>query len=109
MLLKLEQTQNHTLLYLAIITREDFRDYANICFREFGDRVKHWITFNEPWSFSINGYASGILAPGRCSAWQNSGCSMGDSGREPYIVAHNQLLAHAAAVQVYRGKYKVQI
>jgi hypothetical protein len=34
---------------------------------------------------------------------------MGDSGREPYIVAHNQLLAHAAAVQVYRGKYQVQI
>ena len=81
MLLKLEQTKNHTLLYLAIITREDFRDYANICFREFGDRVKHWITFNEPWSFSINGYASGILAPGRCSTWENSGWAgalMGD-------------------------------
>ncbi|XP_066369553.1 beta-glucosidase 24-like isoform X1 [Miscanthus floridulus] len=92
--------------FLSQLIVEDFCDYANICFREFGDRVKHWITFNEPWSFSINGYASGILAPGRCSAWENSGCSMGDSGREPYIVAHNQLLAHAAAVQVYRGKYK---
>nr|CAB3467938.1 unnamed protein product [Digitaria exilis] len=39
---------------------EDFRDYANICFREFGDRVKNWITFNEPWSFSTGGYASGV-------------------------------------------------
>ncbi|KAG0514151.1 hypothetical protein BDA96_10G165600 [Sorghum bicolor] len=92
--------------FLSQLIVEDFRDYANICFREFGDRVKHWITFNEPWSFSINGYASGILAPGRCSAWENSGCSTGDSGREPYIVAHNQLLAHAAAVQVYKGKYQ---
>ncbi|CAN6214124.1 unnamed protein product [Urochloa humidicola] len=87
---------------------EDFRDYANICFGEFGDRVKNWITFNEPWSFSIGGYGSGILAPGRCSPWENSGCSMGDSGREPYIVAHNQLLAHAAAVQVYRDKYQAK-
>ncbi|PUZ61127.1 hypothetical protein GQ55_4G248900 [Panicum hallii var. hallii] len=85
---------------------EDFRDYANICFREFGDRVKNWITFNEPWSFSVGGYSSGILAPGRCSSWENSGCSIGDSGKEPYIVAHNQLLAHAAAVQVYRDKYQ---
>ncbi|OEL32861.1 Beta-glucosidase 24, partial [Dichanthelium oligosanthes] len=85
---------------------EDFRDYANICFREFGDRVRNWITFNEPWSFSIGGYVTGILAPGRCSSWENSGCSIGDSGREPYIVAHNQLLAHAAAVQVYRDKYQ---
>ncbi|KAF8657496.1 hypothetical protein HU200_060058 [Digitaria exilis] len=85
---------------------EDFGDYANICFREFGDRVKNWITFNEPWSFSTGGYASGTLAPGRCSSWENSGCSMGDSGREPYIVAHNQLLAHAAAVQVYRDRYQ---
>jgi beta-glucosidase len=34
---------------------------------------------------------------------------MGDSGREPYTVSHNQLLAHAAAVQVYRDKYQVQI
>ncbi|CAL5043024.1 unnamed protein product [Urochloa decumbens] len=87
---------------------EDFRNYANICFREFGHRVKNWVTFNEPWSFSIGGYGSGILAPGRCSPWENSGCSMGDSGREPYIVAHNQLLAHAAAVQVYRDRYQTK-
>jgi len=98
---------NHVLICGVIITREDFRDYANTCFREFGDRVKNWVTFNEPWSFSVGGYASGILAPGRCSSWKNSGCSIGDSGKEPYIVAHNQLLAHAAAVQVYRDKYQV--
>ncbi|GJN28909.1 hypothetical protein PR202_gb17083 [Eleusine coracana subsp. coracana] len=75
---------------------------------EFGDRVKNWITFNEPWSFSIGGYSSGFLAPGRCSSRENSGCTMGDSGREPYIVAHNQLLAHAAAVQEYKDRYQDQ-
>ncbi|XP_065048870.1 beta-glucosidase 24-like isoform X2 [Musa acuminata AAA Group] len=84
----------------------DFRDYAEICFREFGDRVKHWITFNEPWSYSAGGYAMGILAPGRCSLWEEPGCGAGNSGREPYVVAHHQLLAHAAAVAVYRRKYQ---
>lgn len=48
----------------------------------------------------FNGYPGGILAPGRCFAWENSRYSMGDSGREPYMVVHNQLLAHAAAVQL---------
>ena len=26
--------------------RDDFRDYAELCFKEFGDRVKHWITLS---------------------------------------------------------------
>ncbi|MCI44163.1 linamarase, partial [Trifolium medium] len=31
----------------------------------------------------------------------------GDSGREPYLTAHNQLLAHAAAARLYKTKYQV--
>uniref|UniRef100_A0A0E0LET5 Beta-glucosidase n=1 Tax=Oryza punctata TaxID=4537 RepID=A0A0E0LET5_ORYPU len=46
---------------------EDFVQYAFTCFKEFGDRVKHWITFNEPYNFAIDGYDLGIQAPGRCS------------------------------------------
>ncbi|KAK7314795.1 hypothetical protein VNO77_33323 [Canavalia gladiata] len=84
----------------------DFRDYAELCFKEFGDRVKHWITLNEPWAYIKQGYAEGISAPGRCSPWQNMNCTGGDSATEPYIVAHNQLLAHAAAVSIYRTKYQ---
>lgn len=87
--------------------REDFRDYAELCFEEFGDRVKNWITLNEPRSISKNGYANGRFAPGRCSAWLNMNCTGGDSGTEPYLVAHHQLLAHAAAVQAYKIKYQV--
>lgn len=69
--------------------------------------MKHWITFNEPWALSVAGYAMGVLAPGRCSPWEMGKCSAGDSAREPYIVSHHQLLAHAAAVKLYKKKYKV--
>ncbi|XP_037474828.1 beta-glucosidase 12-like isoform X2 [Triticum dicoccoides] len=84
----------------------DYKDFAEVCFREFGDRVKHWITLNEPWSFSVSGYAGGVAAPGRCSPWEEANCSTGDSGREPYIVSHHQILAHAEAVRLYKQKYK---
>ncbi|KAJ4753102.1 beta glucosidase 12 [Rhynchospora pubera] len=92
--------------FLSSRVVEDFRDYAEVCFQEFGDRVKNWITFNEPWSYSVGGYGSGILAPGRCSPWVDTNCLGGDSAKEPYIVAHNQLLAHAATVAIYRKKFQ---
>ncbi|KAF8011796.1 hypothetical protein BT93_I0056 [Corymbia citriodora subsp. variegata] len=85
---------------------DDFRDYVDVCFKEFGDRVKHWITLNEPWSLCYFGYTIGTEAPGRCSAWQMLNCTGGDSGTEPYIVAHHQILAHAAAVKLYKEKYQ---
>ena len=44
---------------------ERFRDYAAICADAFGDRVKNWIVFNEPWIFTVFGYLMGIHAPGR--------------------------------------------
>ncbi|TVU15612.1 hypothetical protein EJB05_39142, partial [Eragrostis curvula] len=84
----------------------DYKDYAEVCFREFGDRVKYWITFNEPWSFCAAGYASGTYAPGRCSPWEQGKCKAGDSGREPYTVCHHQLLAHAETVRLYKKKYQ---
>ncbi|XP_077254147.1 beta-glucosidase 12-like [Tasmannia lanceolata] len=85
---------------------QDFSDFANICFNEFGDRVKYWITFNEPWTYSNMGYAMGVFAPGRCSKYEAGKCAVGDSGTEPYIVTHHILLAHAATVKLYRMRYQ---
>ncbi|CAL9026419.1 unnamed protein product [Prunus brigantina] len=85
---------------------DDYLAFAKLCFENFGDRVKHWITLNEPYTFSHHGYAVGCHAPGRCSAWQKLNCTGGDSGTEPYLVAHHQLLAHAAAVKLYKDEYQ---
>ncbi|CAI6011734.1 unnamed protein product [Closterium sp. NIES-65] len=47
------------------------------------------------------------MAPGRCS--NRSSCEQGDSSTEPYIVSHHIMLAHAAAVAVYRRRYSSQL
>ncbi|KAK2997005.1 hypothetical protein RJ639_019447, partial [Escallonia herrerae] len=84
----------------------DFQYYAEVCFKHFGDRVKNWITLNEPWTYAVYGYDTGYMSPGRCSSWNNANCTGGDSGTEPYLATHNLLLSHANAVEVYRKKYK---
>ncbi|KAK3040264.1 hypothetical protein RJ639_028179 [Escallonia herrerae] len=71
---------------------EDFKQYAFTCFEAFGDRVKHWITFNEPHGMAMQGYDLGIQAPGRCSILGHVVCKAGKSSVEPYIVAHNVLI-----------------
>ncbi|KAM2960933.1 hypothetical protein FF1_030566 [Malus domestica] len=85
---------------------DHFKDYAELCYKEFGDRVKHWFTENEPYTFSYMGYAVGTQVPGRCSSWQNLNCTGGDSAIEPYLVAHHLLLAHGAAVELYKNRYQ---
>ncbi|RDX74445.1 Beta-glucosidase 40 [Mucuna pruriens] len=89
-------TLYHWDLPQALEDKKDFATYAETCFQKFGDRVKHWITFNEPHTFATQGYDVGLQAPGRS----------GNSSTEPYIVAHNVLLSHAAVADIYRKKYK---
>ncbi|CAN6925077.1 unnamed protein product [Brassica oleracea] len=87
---------------------DDFRDFADLCFEEYGDKVKHWFTINQLYSVPTRGYGLGSDAPGRCSPKVDSTCYAGNSSTEPYIAAHNQLLAHATVVDLYRTKYKHQ-
>lgn len=103
-----DKTSNGGWLNPEIINH--FNDYADFCFKTFGDKVKHWLTFNEISTFSWIGYGSGVHAPGRCSPdfgnWCESVGGGGNSSTEPYIVAHHVLIAHGLAVQTYRTKYQ---
>ncbi|XP_073155956.1 oleuropein beta-glucosidase-like [Henckelia pumila] len=86
---------------------KDFVEFAELCFWEFGDRVKHWFTINEPWSYVYQGYVLGNFPPGHGGA--NSTISMAkynDASTEPYKVAHHLILAHAYVVDVYRRNFK---
>ncbi|KAF9623054.1 hypothetical protein IFM89_036190 [Coptis chinensis] len=85
---------------------EDFTAYADVCFKEYGDRVKSWMTFNEPNIQTVTGNDIGLSPPGRCSYPFGVNCTIGDSTTEPYLGAHNILLSHAAAVHLYRTKYQ---
>jgi beta-glucosidase len=67
-----------------------FTDYAEIVFKQLGDRVPLWATINEPWVAAVHGYGNGNMAPG----YQDFKTSM--------QAAHHLLVAHANAVQVFR-------
>ncbi|KAG8710931.1 hypothetical protein FRC08_016542 [Ceratobasidium sp. 394] len=67
---------------------QDYVRYAKVCFESFGDRVKHWLTVNEPWCVAILGYGRGVFAPGRSSNRAIS--EEGDSRTEPWIAGHNK-------------------
>ncbi|KAJ3679409.1 hypothetical protein LUZ60_017420 [Juncus effusus] len=84
---------------------EDFGKYAYTCFELFGDRVKHWITMNEPHGMAIEGYDTGLQAPGRCSILSHLFCKEGKSDTEPYVVAHHLLLSHANAYHIYKHHF----
>nr|AES93119.1 putative strictosidine beta-D-glucosidase [Camptotheca acuminata] len=100
----------------------DYVDFAELCFWEFGDRVKNWATCNEPWTYTVSGYVLGNFPPGRgpssretmrslpalCrrSILHTHICTDGNPATEPYRVAHHLLLSHAAAVEKYRTKYQ---
>jgi beta-glucosidase len=74
-----------------------FADYAKIAFEALDDRVTRWATLNEPWVVMDAGYLHGVHAPGHRSP------------AEAPVVAHHLLLAHAAAVDVYRaiGRHEI--
>lgn len=79
-----------------------FQAYANLLFERFGDRVKYWITMNEPGDFCMAGYGDSIQAPG-----------MDEHGVGEYLCAHNVLKAHAVVYHLYRNtfyeEYKGQV
>lgn len=72
-------------------TVDAFCAYADAVSRRLGDRVRHWITFNEPYVSAFVGYEEGRHAPGRRS--------LGDA----LAAAHHLLLAHGKSLPVIRA------
>ena len=72
-----------------------FNSYADFCFQTFGDRVKFWMTFNEPTYQAWLGYGSGEFPP-----------NVNDPGWGPYRIGHTIIKAHARVYHTYDEKYR---
>ncbi|KAK6157996.1 hypothetical protein DH2020_005310 [Rehmannia glutinosa] len=122
---------------------DDFRDYAELCFEKFGDKVKFWFTLNEPTTYSVQGYEHCAFPPsekpenhgsnrrrrsdsvddknnnnnnnipkvinryrGFRPMSSNSILRSNSNPADVYTVGRNMLLAHAAAVELYRTEFQ---
>jgi len=68
-----------------------FGEFAAVVAGRLSDRVRHWVTLNEPQVFLCLGLQEGIHAPG-----------LKLSRRDVFAAAHHAMLAHGRAVQQIR-------
>lgn len=69
-----------------------FSDYVDVVARRLGDRVRHWMVFNEPLSFCAGGHLIGVHAPGLV-------------GRRRFLASvHHTNLCQAAGAAVLRQR-----
>lgn len=75
-----------------------YQYFAKVCFDNFGDLVKHWVTFNEPKWCTASGYLIGNYPPGH---------------KDPYemiVAAYHIMFASALAVKEFKeNNYEGQI
>ena len=71
-------------------TAEAFVEYTEAVVARLGDRVRHWMTHNEPWVHAWIGHSWGRHAPGRTSE------------ADAVAAAHHLLLSHGWAVETIR-------
>jgi beta-glucosidase len=71
-------------------TAEAFVEYTDAVTRRLGDRVRHWMTHNEPWCVAHLGHEDGEHAPGHRNA------------AEALSAAHHLLLSHGWACETIR-------
>jgi beta-glucosidase len=72
-------------------TAEAFAEFAHVVSERLGDRVKYWITHNEPWCASMVSNHKGVHAPGI------------RDGSVAVAGSHHLLLSHGLAVPIIRG------
>lgn len=71
-------------------TVDAFVKYSEVMFREFGGKIKFWLTFNEPWCIAFLSNLIGAHAPGNRDL------------QTALNVAHGVLVAHGKSVQKFR-------
>lgn len=74
-------------------TIRQFIHFADICFEHYGNRVKHWITFNEAVYFLRFGYITGAHPPG-----------LKNDQKGFFQALHNVMVAHGEVVLLYKEK-----
>ncbi|MEI6601299.1 MAG: GH1 family beta-glucosidase [Comamonadaceae bacterium] len=67
-----------------------FVEYTDVVSRHLGDRIKHWITHNEPWCTAFIGNYEGAHAPGL------------KNFQTALQVCHNVMVSHGLAIPVIR-------
>lgn len=72
-----------------------FSDFANLMSEKLGDRVKHWITHNEPWCTSYKGYIDGEFPPGIKNDYSKF-----------FSTSHHLLLSHGMSIPIIRENSK---
>jgi beta-glucosidase len=72
-------------------TAEAFAAFAGVVAERLGDRVRAFITLNEPWVVANHGYRTGEHAPGRTEP------------EAALAAAHHLLVAHGLAVRAIRA------
>ncbi|XP_008204318.1 myrosinase 1 [Nasonia vitripennis] len=73
---------------------EYFKGFARVAYSYFGDRVKYWITINDPWTL-CNMQFGDAMRP-----------VYSDSGVGNYLCGHHVLIAHAKAYRLYREEFQ---
>ncbi|CAG4965354.1 myrosinase 1-like [Colias croceus] len=72
-----------------------YTDYANVLFENFADKVKYWVTFNEPMQTCLEGYGGTYRAP-----------AINRHGIAEYLCTHNLLKAHASVYHLFNRQYR---
>ncbi|WMW80635.1 GH1 family beta-glucosidase [Undibacterium cyanobacteriorum] len=71
-------------------TVQAYLHFADVISRRLGDRIKHWITHNEPWCTAMHGNWDGMHAPGKRDF------------KAALQVCHHVLLSHGLTVPLLR-------
>ncbi|XP_030026885.2 myrosinase 1 [Manduca sexta] len=72
-----------------------YTDYARVVFENFADRVKYWVTFNEPMQTCLEGYGGTYRAP-----------ALNRHGIAEYLCTHNLLKAHASVYHLFNDHFR---